>query len=73
MKDEAKQEYIYDQEGSMAKNKGLAAHGALHSRPSTYLKDNGSKIKILDSKSDKTLKVSWNPTNHTLAFGGDNE
>jgi hypothetical protein len=57
----------------MAKNKGLSAHGAMHSRPCTYLKDSGSKIKILESKSDKTLKVAWNPTNHTLAFGGDNE
>ena len=73
MRDESNHDHLYDQEGSMAKNKGLSAHGTLHSRPCTYLKDSGSKIKILESKSDKTLKVSWNPTNHTLAFGGDNE
>jgi transducin (beta)-like 1 len=73
MRDESKHDHLYDQDGLMAKNKGLSAHGALHSRPCTYLKDSGSKIKILESKSDKTLKVSWNPTNHTLAFGGDNE
>lgn len=74
MEDESKNEHGYDMpESVMSKSKGMASHGASYSRQSTFLQDSGSKIKILESSSDKTLKVAWNPKNHLLAFGGDKE
>jgi hypothetical protein len=39
----------------------------------TYLQDSASKIKILESQSDKSLRVAWSPKNHKLVFGGDKE
>jgi WD40 repeat protein len=74
MEDESKNEHGYDmQESVMSKSKGIPAHGASYPRQSTFLQDSGSKIKILESSSTKTLKVAWNPKNHLLAFGGDKE
>ena len=44
--------------GSDARNQNISSS---YSRQSTLLQNNGSKIKILESISDKTLKVAWNP------------
>lgn len=71
MQDESKNNFDA-QDSSMAKSKGMAGHGS-YSRQSTFLQNNGAKVKILESDSDKTLKVAWNPKNHLLSFGGDNE
>ena len=60
-------------DAGMMKSKGDLAHGVAHARQSTFLQDSGSKIKLLESTSDTTLKVAWNPKNHMLAFGGDKE
>ena len=43
------------------------------SKETYFLQNRGTKMKILESTSDKTLKVWWNPKNHYLAFGGDKE
>lgn len=57
-------DYAYDSAmmrskgGSDMRNQNI---GSSYSRQSTFLQNNGSKIKILESFSDKTLKVAWNP------------
>lgn len=48
-------------------------HNTTFSRQSSLLADNGNKVKVLNSVSERTLKVAWNPKNHKLAFGGENE
>lgn len=73
MQDESKHSDPYGSHGGMAKNKGSIPHGSLHNRPVTFLQDSASKIKILESKSDKSLRVAWSPKNHKLVFGGDKE
>lgn len=74
MQDETKNDQDFGmQDDGMMKSKGELVHGAAHSRQSTFLQDTGSKIKLLESTSDTTLKVAWNPKNHMLAFGGDKE
>ena len=78
MQDVSNKEHNYG-ESVMAKSKAsaldLRAQSMNNSYPhqSTFLQDSGSKIKILQSSSEKTLKVAWNPKNHYLAFGGDKE
>jgi transducin (beta)-like 1 len=72
MQDESKHAE-YDAAGSlMSKNKGEIVHGASSVRQTALLQDSGSKLKILQSNSDTSVKVAWNPKNHMLAFGGDN-
>lgn len=74
MQDESKQEMPYDMHDStMAKGKGVSGLGSSYARQSTFLQNSGSKIKILESSSDKILKCAWNPKSHLLAFGGDKE
>ena len=73
MEDESKKEEYDPNDSKMSKTKGSTNYGNSQSRPSSYLQDSGSKVKILESKSNKTLKVAWNPKNHNLVFGGDNE
>lgn len=74
MQDESKKESQYDMQDSlMSKSKGVTGLGNNYSRQSVFLQNTGSKIKILESVSDKTLKCAWNPKNHLLAFGGDNQ
>jgi WD40 repeat protein len=77
MQDESKGNYDIH-ESNMSKSKGgMIAENRIQnskfSRQSSLLTDNGNKLKILNSASDRTLKVAWNPKNHKLAFGGDNE
>ena len=74
MQDESKQDMGYDmQDSSMAKGKGASSLGKSYERQSTFFQNSGSKIKVLESASDKTLKCAWNPKSHLLAFGGDKE
>lgn len=44
--------------GSDVRNQNISSS---YSRQSTFLQNNGSKIKILESYSEKTLKIAWNP------------
>jgi len=52
-------------DSSMAKSKGGIhdgkSQGGGFSRQSTYLQNNGAKIKVLESKSDLTLRMAWSP------------
>jgi len=73
MQDESKKEEYDLGNSKMSRSSSNPAYGSAQSRPSSYLQNTESKIKILESKSNKTLKVAWNPSNHLLAFGGDNE
>lgn len=81
MQDETARERNYAmQDSMMAKSKGNSSldlrtqnMSNMYSRQSTFLQDTGSKIKVLQSASEKTLKVAWNPKKHQLAFGGDKE
>lgn len=62
----------------MSKLKGnmMGESGMQHptfSRQATLLTTNGNKTKVIETISDRTIKVAWNPTNHWLAFGGDKE
>ena len=72
MEDEAKKEEYEPNDSKMSQSKGSTVYGSSHSRPSNYLQDSDSKVKILQSKSNKTLKVAWNPKNNKLVYGGDN-
>lgn len=53
----------------------LAHHSAAlsHARTSTLMQNNGNKIKVLKSESDKTMKVAWSPNSNLLVFGGDKD
>lgn len=79
MEEEKNVNRSYDaHDSAMMKSKGASdVHNqniaSSFSRQSTFLQNNGSEVKILESFSDKTLKVAWNPRNHNLAFGGDKE
>lgn len=78
MQDESKGNNYGMQDSVMSKGKGgVAAESGIgrtsFSRPSTLLQNNGNKMKVLESHSNKTLKVSWNPKNNILAYGGNNE
>lgn len=72
MQDESKKEEYPTTGSQTAKGKPGNVYGASNTRKSSFLQNSESKIKILESESNKTLKVSWNPKNHMLAFGGDN-
>lgn len=77
MQDESKGNYDM-QSSLMSKSKDNAISDSVmqhtpFSRQVSLLQDNGNKIRILQSESERTMKVSWNPKNHLLAFGGDKE
>jgi len=72
MEDESKKEEYDPSDSNMAKNRGSGVYGANDSHGNDILRDNDTKLKILESKSNKTLKVAWNPKNHKLVYGGDN-
>lgn len=67
MEDESKKE----EDDSMRGNTSAAVYGASKGAKESNLQTTGSKIKILESKSNQTLRIAWNPKNHMLAFGGD--
>lgn len=78
MQDESKGNNYGMPDVSMSKGKGgITSDSGIgrssFSRPSTLLQNNGNKVKVLESSSNKTLKVAWNPKNNMLAYGGDNE
>mmetsp|Transcript_5004 Transcript_5004/g.4795 ORF Transcript_5004/g.4795 Transcript_5004/m.4795 type:complete len:123 (-) Transcript_5004:938-1306(-) len=73
MEDESRKEEFDPTHPKMATGRPGGVYGAAPVRKSSFLENSESKIKILESKSNKTLKVAWNPKNHMLVFGGDNE
>jgi len=73
MQDEAKNQDNAPSDLKVPRSNDKDGYGSSKLHPSSYLQNSESKIKILESQSNKTLKVSWNPKNHMLAFGGDNQ
>ena len=52
---------------------GSQTSNSLQTKHQTLLQNNGSSLKVLESISEKTLKLSWNPKNYSLVFWGDQQ
>ncbi|CAI2364332.1 unnamed protein product [Moneuplotes crassus] len=73
MEDDSKKQELKPPDSKMALNNQDSVYGATHLQKSSFLQNYESRVRILVTKSTKTLKVAWNPKRHMLAFGGDNE